>query len=268
MEFTLPVALLLIAIGIAAGVAAGFVGIGGGIVMVPVLLELFRAWQIPRDSLVQAAMATSLTVCVFSVSSSAWRHHQQGNVLWRLVPLIFPSSMLGGWLAALLAGRTDGRWLQLGLAAILLASAIKMFRDSSQPDRPMRRVSWWKWIVVGVGVGMFAGLSGLAGGNVLVPALALIAYVPTRKLAGTSSGVVMFSSLAAALGYLVHGPAVALGAGFVGYSYLPAAACLAATAIPGAQLGAWLNRRAGSLVYKRVFGVLLMLVVVRLVATA
>ncbi len=267
MEFTLLTALLLIGIGIAAGVAAGFVGIGGGIIMVPVLLELFRAWQVPPESLVQAAMATSLTVATFSVASSALRHHRQGNVLWSLVPLIFPSSMAGGWLAALIAGRTDGRWLQIGLAIALLLSAIKMLLESKRPDRPQRHVVWWKWVVVGLGVGMFAGLSGLAGGNVLVPALALIAFIPTKKLAGTSSGVVMFSALAAAIGYMVNGPAESLPSGFIGYSYLPAAACLALTAIPGAQLGAWLNKKAGSLVYKRIFGALLILVVARLLTT-
>ena len=111
--------------------------------------------------------------------------------------------------------------MQIGLAIILLLSAIKMLLDSTQPDRPLRRVAWWKWIVVGTGVGIFAGLSGLAGGNVLVPALALIACVPTKKLAGTSSGVVMFSALAAAIGYMINGPAEPLPSGFVGWVYTP-----------------------------------------------
>jgi len=66
---------------------------------------------------------------------------------------------------------------------------------------------------------------------------------------------------------MVNGPTEPLPNGFVGYSYVPAAICLAITAIPSAQFGAWLNKKAGSLIYKRIFGVLLILVVVRLVAT-
>jgi hypothetical protein len=268
MDFTLATALLLAGMGLLAGLAAGFVGIGGGIVMVPLLLEIFRSWQIPSTVVVQCAMGTSLSVATFSVASSAWRHHRQGNVSWRLVPYIAPASMVGGRLAAWLATLVAGVWLQLGLAAILLWSAVKMLRDREPPDRPQRSARWWAWALVGLGVGLFAGLSGLAGGNVLVPALAFIAHVPTRRLAGTSSAVVMFTSAAAAAGYLIGHPAADLPAGFVGFAHLPAAACLVVTAIPGAQLGAWLNKRTATRVYRRVFGILLLVVVARLVTTA
>jgi uncharacterized membrane protein YfcA len=235
--------------------------------MVPLLLELFRAWSLPTAVVVQCAMATSLAVATFSVASSAWRHHRQGNVLWRLVPLVAPTSMVGGRLAAWLAGHTDGRWLQIGLAAVLLWGAVKMLRDREPPDRALRAAPAWIWALVGFGVGLFAGFSGLAGGNVLVPALAFIAHVPGRKLAGTSSGVVMFTSLAAAVGYALGQPPAALPAGFVGFVNLPAAGCLVVTAVPGAQVGAWLNRKAGSTLYKRIFGVLLLVVVARLLLT-
>jgi uncharacterized membrane protein YfcA len=268
VEFTVATAALLLVVGFAAGVSAGFLGIGGGIVMVPLLLEVFRAWGLAPAVVVQCAMATSLSVAVFSVTSSAWRHHRQGNVVWRLVPPIAPASMVGGQVAAWLASRIDGSWLQIGLALVLLWGAVKMLRDRERPQRAPRTARWWVWTLVGLGVGLFAGLSGLAGGNVLVPALAFVAHVPTPKLAGTSSGVVMFTSLAAAVGYLLGTPSVPLPAAFTGFVHLPAAACLAATAIPGAQAGAWLNRRVGSVVYRRAFGVLLLFVVARLLSTS
>ena len=268
MEFTLATAALLAGMGFIAGLTAGFIGIGGGIVMVPLLLEIFRAWGLPPTVVVQCAMGTSLTVATFSVASSAWRHHRHGNVLWGLVPYIAPASVIAGRLAAWLASRITGAWLQIGLALVLLWSAVKMLRDREPPERALRSASWWTWAAVGIGVGLFAGLSGLAGGNVLIPALAFIAHVPTRKLAGTSSGVVMFTSAAAAVGYLLGEPAASLPSGFVGFVHLPAAACLVVTAIPGAQVGAWLNRRTATRLYRRVFGVVLLFVVVRLITTA
>ncbi|MFO7654914.1 MAG: sulfite exporter TauE/SafE family protein [Candidatus Krumholzibacteriia bacterium] len=268
MEFTLGAAALLVGMGVAAGVAAGFVGIGGGIVMVPLLLEVFRSFGLGDAVVVQSAMGTSLTVATFSVASSAYRHHRQRNVVWHLVPWIAPTSMLGARLAAWAAGHLEGTWLQVGLALVLLWGALRMLRDPERPDRPMRSASWYVWALVGFGVGLFAGFSGLAGGNVLVPALVFFAHVPTRKLAGTSSAVVMFTSAAGAAGYMLGDPPLALPDAFVGYVHLPAAACLGLTAIPAAQFGAWLNRRVGSRVYKRVFGVILLLVVVRLLLTA
>jgi uncharacterized membrane protein YfcA len=112
-----------------------------------------------------------------------------------------------------------------------------------------------------------AGLSGLAGGVVLVPALALILGVPTGWLAGTSSAVIVFSALAAGLGYVTATPATDLGWGFNGFTCLPVSGLLIITAIPGAQFGAWTNRRTGSVLFRRIFAILMLVVVIRLVTS-
>ncbi|MBZ0263845.1 sulfite exporter TauE/SafE family protein, partial [bacterium] len=246
MEITAPIIGLLLLTGATAGIAAGFIGIGGGVIMVPVLLELFRAWGIPDQVLVQAAMGTSLSVATFSVGSSAIRHHIQGNVLWKVVPFIFPMSMLGGYLASTAASLISGVWLQLGLAVALLFAAGKMLLEKGGGNGEYTPKAGWIWAVVGMGTGLFSGFTGLAGGLVLVPAMALIAKVPTRNLAATSSAVVVFTAFAAAIGYMVNAPEIELPAGFVGHTNLIVAVCIAATSIPGAQLGAWLNKKSGS----------------------
>ncbi len=268
MEISLFTILFLLGIGIISGIAAGFIGIGGGVIMVPVLLELFRFWEIPSEVVVQAAMGTSLAVGTLSVTSSAIRHHKQGNVLWKVIPFIVPMSMVGGWVASVTAKGFDGKALQISLGVILLLAAIKMLAEREIPDRPMRRVPFWGWLLVGLGVGLFSGYSGLAGGLVLVPALAYIAHIETKKLAGTSSGVVAFTALAAAIGYMTSQPNVELGSEFFGHVNYIVAGCLAVTSIPGAQLGAYLNKKAGSKLYKRIFGVVLIFVVIRLLFTA
>ena len=267
MEFTLPLVLLVLGLGLLAGFVAGFVGVGGGIVMVPILLELFRSWGVPDNSVVQAAMATSLTVAVFSVSSSIIRHGRQKRILWGLVPYLAPGCLVGGWVGAWRAAQMPGVVLQLVLAGLMTLAAARMLLEKEIRERESFRFRWWQGLLVGFGVGLAAGLSGLAGGFVLVPALALILGVPTGWLAGTSSAVIVFSALAAALGYLTSTPPTGLGPGFVGYSCLPVAALLALTAIPGAQLGAWTNRRTASLLFRRIFAVLMLVVVVRLVVS-
>ena len=269
MDLSLLNILILLAAGLGTGLVAGFAGVGGGIVMVPVMLELLRAWGVPREHVVQAAMATSLTVAILSTGSAAWRHHVQQRVLWRIALPIVPSSMLGGWLGSALAAQTDGRWLQAGLACVLLFAAYRLVRQQEPADGDgHRKRSLLIWALIGLGTGLFAGLSGLAGGVVLVPALALFGKLPGGFLASTSSGVIMFTSLAAAVSYMWHGPAAGvLGDGFVGYSNIPAAVCLAATAIPMAQVGARLNKRTSGLWFRRLFAVLMVIVVVRLLTT-
>ena len=106
-----------------------------------------------------------------------------------------------------------------------------------------------------------------SGGLVLSPALAYIAHTATTKLAGTSSGTVVFAALAGSIGYMMQMPPSDLGNGFVGFVNLPVAASLAITSVPGAQLGAWLNKKAGAARYKKIFGVFLILVVIRLLTS-
>jgi uncharacterized membrane protein YfcA len=268
MEFTFALDAVIVATGVLAGFVAGFVGVGGGIVMVPILLEGFRRFGIPAGSVVQAAMGTSLAVGVFSVSSSIVRHAWHRRVMWRLVPALAPGSLLGGWLAARLAVVLPGQVLQLSLAALMAVAAGRMFTQKSYDGRKAGDFRWWQGLLVGLLVGLVAGMSGLAGGIVLVPALALILGVPTGWLAGTSSAVIIFSALAAALGYLTATPAEVLGPGFHGFVNLKVAGLLVIGAIPGAQFGAWTNRRVTSRVFTKIFAVLMLLVVVRLVLSS
>ena len=229
MGIDLTLILMLMAIGIAVGISAGFIGIGGGVIMVPVLLELFRAQGMAPEVLVHVAMGTSLTVGVLSVGSSSYKHHKQGNVVWRIVPLLAIASVAGSWLASQLAVSVPGSWLQKGLAFILLLAAIRFLTEKKVDLGPIRSLPFWIWLLIGFGTGMFAGLSGLAGGLVLIPALAYAAHVPTVKLAGTSSGTVMFAALAGSIGYMMQTPSVELGDGYVGLVSLIIAGSLAIT---------------------------------------
>ena len=265
MELSPLIILLFVGVGMVAGFLAGFVGVGGGIIMVPVLLEIFRQAGLPKDVIVQAAMATSLSVSVFSVSSSIIRHRRQKTIRWELIRWLAPGSMFGGWLAAQLATRLPGQWLLWSLSGLMLFAAFRMFRSTDNPPGMEKPASSWKVGLTGLGVGMVAGFSGLAGGIVLVPALGLILGVPGGLLAGTSSGTIIFSSFAAAAGYLMATAPVNLGAGFYGYVFWPLTLSLAVGAVPVAQLGAWVNRRVHGNLFRKIFGVLLLLVVVRLV---
>ncbi len=267
MEMALPIILLIFGLGLVAGFVAGFVGVGGGIIMVPVLLEVFRAWGVPGEVVVQTAMGTSLGVAVFSVSSATVRHGRQKRVFWRLVPLLAPGSLAGGWLAARLATHLSGSFLQLALATIMAIAAVRLLAENKQINRNShRRIRWWQGLVIGTGVGLVAGLSGLAGGIVLVPVLSLLLGLPTGWLAGTSSAVIVFSSIAAGLGYLTSQPPLPLGSGFIGYVAWPVVGLLVLSAVPAAQIGAWVNRRVRGVVFRRIFAVLMFVAVARLVA--
>jgi uncharacterized protein len=268
MELTPFLFLIFLGVGLVAGFLAGFVGVGGGIIMVPVLLEIFRRAGLPEEVVVQAAMATSLSVAIFSVGSAIIRHGRQGRIRWQLVRWLAPGSLLGGWLAADLATRLPGRWLLWSLASLMIFAAFRMLNSSDGSSATEKPAAHWKVGLTGFGVGMVAGLSGLAGGIVLVPALGLILGLPGSWLAGTSSGTIIFSAFAAAAGYFLATPPIPLGPGFFGYVCLPLTVPLALGAVPMAQLGAWVNRRVQGNLFRKLFGGLLLIVVIRLLITS
>ena len=86
-------------LGIVSGLLAGLFGIGGGLVIVPVLAVLFKAHGFSADLIMIMAVATSLAVISFTAVSSVWAHHRLGSVIWlkvvRLVPGIIVGSALG-----------------------------------------------------------------------------------------------------------------------------------------------------------------------------
>ncbi|WP_459655448.1 TSUP family transporter, partial [Achromobacter xylosoxidans] len=94
MDVTMVICLL--ALGAVAGFAAGLLGIGGGMLLVPFLTMLF-AWKgMPADLVVHAAIATSMTSILFTSISSVRAHQQKGTIKWRIVWAMAPGIILGG----------------------------------------------------------------------------------------------------------------------------------------------------------------------------
>jgi uncharacterized membrane protein YfcA len=115
-----PVTLIVCAaIGLVAGTLGGLLGVGGGIVMVPAFI---RFLNLPAHQ----AVATSITVIVFIAFSAATKHHQQGSTQWKIVGLVFVTSVVGAWIGAALTDQVPERALRLGFAAFLMIVSIDM----------------------------------------------------------------------------------------------------------------------------------------------
>src|SRR5262245_27604596 len=119
-----------LATGLAAGFLAGVMGVGGGILVVPVLTLVFGLSQ-------QAAQGTSLAVMVVTAPTAAFEHSKHGNVVWRLVPMLAIGAALGSPLASWLAQRLPHAMLVRGFALFLLATAIHVWlRKAPAPRAP------------------------------------------------------------------------------------------------------------------------------------
>src|SRR5690606_20285816 len=101
-----------LSLGVVAGLLAGLLGVGGGLVIVAVLAWLLPVFGIPQQAAMRAALASSLASIVLTAASSARAHHRRGSVLWPTVARLVPGVLLGGALGDLLASSVAGATLR------------------------------------------------------------------------------------------------------------------------------------------------------------
>ncbi|CUR64740.1 Sulfite exporter TauE/SafE [Achromobacter xylosoxidans] len=167
MDVTMVICLL--ALGAVAGFAAGLLGIGGGMLLVPFLTMLF-AWKgMPADLVVHAAIATSMTSILFTSISSVRAHQQKGTIKWRIVWAMAPGIILGGLLSggAVFAALST-LWLSLFFALFVGYSGWNMLRNKKpKPSRQMPGVVGTS--AAGAGIGFLSGLVGRAAASCRCP---------------------------------------------------------------------------------------------------
>ena len=106
------------------GIMAGLLGVGGGLIIVPVLVYLWQSQGLAGDQVVQLAIGTSLATIVLTSVSSVWSHHRHGNVQWAIFWRLVPGIVLGAWLGATIATQLPGATLKrvFGVFELLMAA--------------------------------------------------------------------------------------------------------------------------------------------------
>ena len=252
-------------LGIVAGILAGLLGVGGGLVLVGALAWLLPLYGVPQEAAMHAALASSLASIVLTAASSAYAHHGRGSVLWPTVKWMIPGLLLGGWLGSGVAvklGDQTLRWIVAGYC--LIAAAQMLF------GKPRRNVGADSVIVptgvpmsaAGAGIGALSAVVGIGGGSMTVPLLIWRGVAPVRAV-GTSSACGVAIGLSSAIGYALHAPAGALPHYAVGYVFLPAAIGVAIASVLAAPYGMRLAHRLSGTALKRVFALFLVSVAVR-----
>ncbi len=258
--------LLLFGVGSVAGLLAGFFGVGGGVILGPFLVFFLQAQGLPVDLAARLAFGTSLFCAVFNSIFSVYRHNRQGNVEWRVVPYMAISAIVGALLGSSLASHLPGDVLKKILAFVLVVLAAQIFLGIGERAGGKFRLEWKQTVPIGFFAGFFAATAGIGGGVFFVPALILFVHLPVRKTAGTSSAIIIFTALAAAIGYLIHGLGVpGLPPGAVGYVYLLAAVPILLGSLFFSQLGAYLNSVLPPKLLRVFFGIFLFVIFIKLI---
>lgn len=258
-----PYLLLLLAVGAFAGMVAGLLGVGGGIVIVPALTLLFEARGVPGDALVHTAIGTSLATIAVTSVASAWAHRRADAVAWGQVRRLAPAITLGAALGAALAHWIPGGALRslVGVFELIIAMRIGFDATPLAPDARASRPGAALW---GLPIGAFSALVGIGGGTLTVPYLMRLGE-PMHRAVGTGAALGLPIALAGGMGFVVTGwGAAGVPPPHLGYVQLPAFAAIAVASMVCAPWGARLAHRLPAGRLRRFFAVFLAVVGTRL----
>lgn len=254
MEFA-----LYLLLGAAAGVLAGLFGVGGGMIIVPVLVLSFSAQGFAPEILTHLAVGTSLATIVFTSINSVREHHRRGAVQWSLfrwlTPGILAGAVVGGATAALINGPILQKIIGVFAICIAIQLALNLMPKASgqQPQAP-------ELIAAGSVIGWASAIFGIGGGSLTVPFL-VWRSVTIQKAVATSAACGFPIALTGAVVFMVTGwQNSQLPEWSLGFIYLPALLGIALTSVFFARFGAKLAHRLSPLLLKRLFALLLTVV--------
>jgi len=250
-------------VGLVAGILAGLLGIGGGLVIVPILVYTFTLQGIDDALLMHIALATSMASICFTSISSFMAHHRRGAVRWDIVRRIVIGILTGTFLGTCVASAMSTGLLKGFFVIFLYVIAAQLLLDK-KPKAARDLPGTAGMFGVGNLIGIVSSLVGIGGGSLSVPFM-LWCNVAIHRAIGTSAAIGLPIAVAGTIGYIVNGwNAANLPAYSVGYVYLPALAGIAAMSILTAPLGVKLAHSLPVPTLKRVFAVLLLVVATKM----
>lgn len=244
------------AVGAMVGVIAGMLGVGGGLVIVPVLVWLFTHQGMAPEVITHLAVGTSLATIVITSIASVRAHHQRGAVAWEAFRALTPGIVIGALLGAWLADRLPSAELGTIFGIFELSVAIQMgLALRTAPHRALPGPLGMSG--AGGVIGTLSAIVGVGGGTLTVPFLTWC-NVDMRRAVATSAACGLPIALAGAAGFMVTGwQRTGLPEWSSGYLYWPAFAGIVAASTLTAPLGAWLAHTLPTTVLKRVFALFL-----------
>jgi uncharacterized membrane protein YfcA len=248
--------IIFLVLGGFAGVLAGLLGVGGGLIIVPMITYTFDIRGMSGEHTYYMALGTSLATIMFTSIASFTAHHRKKAVLWSVVGSITPGILVGTFFGSKLASRIPTGTLKLFFVVFLLYVGVNMFLNiKPKAARPVPGFAGNS--LAGAVIGVVSSFVGIGGGSLSVPYLTWC-NVSIHKAIGTSAAIGFPIALAGAVGYIVNGLGVeGMPGPHLGFIYLPAFFGIVAASVCTAPLGVRLSHSLPVASLKKFFACLL-----------
>lgn len=252
--------MIYLLIGLFAGFLAGLLGIGGGIVTVPLLILVFKVIGIPKEILMQLAIGTSLAAMLVNTFFSFISHQRKGRVIWSLIKFIIPGTIIGSYFGAIIAKALTGEALKeiFGGFECLIAVWFLLTKEHSDRTEEQLKFPFWCLSGMGVGIGTIATMMGISGGQITLPLLSQMKLSLTKAI-GTSAAISFFVSITGTLAYTIPNLGIHYFRDSVGFIYLPAFVPISLACFFIAPRAALLSGKLSTNILRRVFSGVLFL---------
>lgn len=259
----LELALLCLVAGVLAGFLAGLFGVGGGLLLVPVLVTVYEMQQFDSSVHMQLALGTSLCTIIVNGMSSVLAHHRRGAVDWAIVQRLGLGLVVGALIGAQLASSVPSAVLKTAFGVGELLVALRLWM-ASQPKPSRGLPAGVGMTAAGSVIGVISAMAGIGGGTLTVPFLSWC-NVQMQRAVAVSSACGIPIAVAGAVGYAVSGWGNAsLPEWTTGYIYWPAALAIMATGVFMAPVGAKVAHKLPGDKLKKAFAVLLAVLGIRM----
>lgn len=253
--------IIYLLIGAIAGFTAGLFGVGGGLIIVPILYIVFTQMNYDPNVIMHIAVGTSLATTIVTSISSVTAHHKKGAVLWQVFRNLAPGLVLGSFLGAGVADLMSGQHLQLLIGVFAVWMAYKMFRGAHAVIDPNRHLpSAILQFAAGGGIGIASAIFGIGGGSLTVPFLNRHGVV-MQKAVATSAACGLPIAVAGAIGFMWFGAREYIDVpNTIGYVHIYAFLGISTMSFITAKFGAKVAHRLSAAMLKKCFAGLLVVV--------
>lgn len=264
--------LYYLATGVLAGLLAGLFGIGGGLIIVPALIYIFTAQNVPEAALTHICIGTSLATIIVTSISSLRAHNSRGAVNWKVWKRMAPALVIGSLIGAGVASVIHGKPLQavIGVGAFLVGLKMLFMKNKALEENDLSKLpSPLGQTGIGGIIGMVSAIFGIGGGTLTVPTLSHYG-LKIQHAVGTSAACGLPIAASGAIGFLIFGQFVdadvkaALPQGVFGFVHVYAFVCVSLASFFTARVGAKLAHKLPAATLKKAFAVLMLIVGVKL----
>ena len=259
--------------GTIAGLLAGMFGIGGGMIIVPALIYIFKAQGMPIDVITHVGIGTSLSTIIITSISSLRAHNIKGGVNWDVWKHMAPGLVIGSLMGAGVASIIQGDSLQaiIGSGAFLVGLKMLFLRNKSLDENDFSRLpSRVKQTSLGGFIGIVSAIFGIGGGTLTVPILSYCG-LKIQHAVGTSAACGLPIAASGAIGFFIFGQFSSMGvketlpSGVYGFVHIYAFVCVSFASFLTAPIGAKFAHKLPAATLKKTFAVLLLVVGIKLV---